>query len=176
MFWTFVWKRDLAEEHFIFSGPGPPCVSQFPVQIVVYISDYTTANFDFFFVSEMKYAPLHTFWDAGQETDHERAEQFSRKINKRSTYITHYIRDMVYAYWLFLVKCVASSPADCTQVQENLSLPCNNSPSTSMISVCRGVSSPLLRYHDQNVRRAHRSVPHSLPKTKVQVGMQKLDL
>jgi hypothetical protein len=102
----------------------------------------------------MNYAPLHTFWDAGQENDHERAEQFSRKINKRSTYITHYIRDMVYAYWLFLVKCVASSPADCTQVQENLSLPCNNSPSTSMISVCRGVSSPLLRYHDQNVRRA----------------------
>ena len=41
MFWTFMWKRDLAEEHFIFSGPGPPCVSQFPVQIVVCISDYT---------------------------------------------------------------------------------------------------------------------------------------
>jgi hypothetical protein len=42
-------------------------------------------------------------------------------------------------------------------------LPSSNSRLTSTNFTCPGISSPLLRYHDENVRRAHSSVTHSFP-------------
>ena len=65
--------------------------------------------------------------------------------------------------WLALINCAAFSPTVYTQVQENLLLPFSNSPPTSVNNIWHGMSSRLLRYHDENIRHARRPVLHSFP-------------
>jgi hypothetical protein len=103
--------------------------------------------------------------------------QFPRKklTNLSYTCLTHYIHYKVHTDWLALLHCAASLPAVCTQVQEIPLLLSSNSPPTMVNSICPDISSPLLRYHDENIRRAHRSVPHSFPEI-ILVIMQKKDL
>jgi len=69
----------------------------------------------------------------------------------------------VYTDWLALISCAAFSPTVYTQVQENLLLPFSNSPPTSVKWIWPGMSSPLLRYHDENIRHARPPVLHSFP-------------
>jgi hypothetical protein len=89
---------------------------------------------------------------------------FQEKLTKLSSKcLKHSIRDTVYTDWLGLISCATFSPTVCTQVQENLLLPFSNSPPTSVNSIWRGMSSRLLRYHDENIRHARRPVLHSFP-------------
>jgi hypothetical protein len=68
-----------------------------------------------------------------------------------------------YNDWLALINYAVSSPAVGTQVPENLLLSSSNRLLTSMKSTFPGISSPLQRYHNGNVRRVHRSAPRSFP-------------
>ena len=84
--------------------------------------------------------------------------QFTRIINK-----LEFALHTIYVTQFALINYTSFSPAICTQVQQNLLLLYSNIPPTSVNTICPAMSSPLPRYHDENIRDAHRSVPHSFP-------------
>lgn len=91
--------------------------------------------------------------------------QFPRKLTNVSyTCITHNIRDTVYTLCLVLTNCNASSPVGSTKSRKCLMLLSSSSPPPSVYSICHVLSFPLLRYLDENIHHAHRSVSDRLPK------------
>jgi hypothetical protein len=72
-----------------------------------------------------KNVSLYRSWDAEHENVTKRLHWLQLKNDLSYTCLTHYILDIVYTDWLALIKFSASSPAICTQVQENNLLPSN---------------------------------------------------
>jgi hypothetical protein len=110
----------------------------------------------------MKCVSIYRFSDPEHANSHEKSwlaiRVYSNKINKFNLYVpcNLFPWHSLHVYWL---TCrVASSPAFCAQVQENLLLLSSNIPPSLVKSICPDMSSQLLRYYDENIRHAHCSM------------------
>jgi hypothetical protein len=81
----------------------------------------------------------------------------------RSYADAHFACNFSYTYWLAVKNCAAFSPAVFTRIQEDYLLRSSNGPPPSANPICPGMSAPLLRYHEESVRRAPGALPLSFP-------------